>query len=76
MSQFMFSVKRTPRGQLYCVAYTAMSKDAIAVSRQAYDNAEQALNDVLGQLERSPEPQPVRSGNYQGIPSAAAGGVR
>jgi hypothetical protein len=75
MNQHIFSIRRTPGGDHYCVAYTASGNRPVAVSRKTCHNGNEALNDVLEQLGLlTVKPSMPRS--IQHVPSAAAGGVR
>jgi len=75
MHQYIFSIKLTPGGAHYCVAYTPSGNKAVAVSRYSYDNGSDALIDVVKQLGLLPDEQP-KPGLTQRMLSAAAGGVR
>ena len=76
MNQYVFSIKLTPSGKHYCVAYTASGNQPVAVSRKNYDNGNDAMNDVLTALGLVQPLQASQPNQKAFVPSAAAGGVR
>lgn len=68
MSQYVYSIKRTPFGRFYCVAYPAVGDKAVAISRKDYTNGNDAMVDVMEQLGvRKAEPPAQPAQRFSGV---------